>query len=142
MQASCLFPLIPVTIRLLRFSPHIVVHPPPSAHLSSDTSPPSSRPRGLVFYGGQCNPGVRNLELNPPQSPRLNTKKMSEQMAAAEGESRNIRPVTQPLEESGWGGFFFFRLSGLAAGLLLFVRQRVSFLQDERGWSEEKDGWG
>lgn len=38
--------------------------------------------------------------------------------------------------------FFFFRLSGLAAGLLLFVRQRVSFLQDERGWSEEKDGWG
>lgn len=125
MRASCLFPLIPVTIRLLR-SPT----PPASAHLSSDTSPPSSRPRGLVFCGGQCNPGVRNLELNPPQSPRLNTKKMSEQMAAAEGESRNIRPVTQPLEASGWGGFF-----------VVCASARV-FLQDERGWSGEKDGWG
>lgn len=35
--------------------------------------------------------------------------------------------------------FFFFRLSGLAAGLLLFVRQRVSFLQDD-AWMERREG--
>lgn len=52
--------------------------PPPlpaSAHLSGDTSPPSSRPRGLVLYGGQCNPGLRNLELLSPSIPTIKYKK-------------------------------------------------------------------
>lgn len=42
--------------------------------------------------------------------------------------------------------FFFFRLSGLAAGLLLFVRQRVSFCRTSVDGAERRtagvDGWG
>lgn len=67
-----------------------------------------------------------------------------------EGKSKNILPVTQWLEQSVWGDtgvaedFLFCPLSGLAAGLLLFVRHCLL----RKDWSVDGartagvDGWG
>lgn len=109
---------------------------------SWDTSPPiiirSLRLR--VLRGGQCNPGMRNLKPNPPQSLRLNTKKMSEQMLRWR-ERVYMAFYTVDVEESEFSVPFLVLQLICCLCFSVFLAGRVRVWMEQSEGRAGVDGW-